>query len=355
MARRLLLAGLAAAAVLWLPSAASAVRPITPPAPEFPQGSAWVNASPFTMKRLRGRRVVLVTFFNGNTANSIRTLPILKRWWDRYALEGLMIIGIYDADYGFDRDPRAVRQAIRRLEIKFPVLIDTDRRLWKGYNNDGWPAHFLIDHRGNIIHDRVGEGGYREFEEEILLALGRFNGYDAPKGYKVPKDSPRLECQDATKPFYLGGSRGKTTVAIRPHELLTLIKTRDGEVGTMGLWRPEAEALRFAGTGRDMKSRLRLIYQGAEALGILAPPPDGSGRLYIQQDSAWLHAGNANTDVQWDDEDRSYVEVESPRLHYLTKNRKWDMHELVLMPLEEGLGVAGFEFSDYCQTEYDHR
>lgn len=356
MSSRAGLALLAAALAAFGPAApAGAARPITPPAPEFPEGLVWVNSAPFSLRTLRGKRVVLLTFMNGASPNFIRTLPVLKRWWDQYSLEGLMIIGVHSPDYGFDRDPLNVRKAVKRLDVKFPVVIDTNQEVWKAYKNDGWPAHYLLDAKGLILHDRVGEGGYQEFEEEILSALDRFSGYRPKKGYKPPKDAPRTGCQEATKAFYLGERRGKKPVPIRPHELLTLVKARDGEVGLQGSWSLELESLQFTGTKRDMKSRLRLIYQGAEALAVMSPPRGGPARVYLQQDNAWLHAGNANTDVQWDDEDHSYVLVDTPRLYYLTKNRKQDMRELDLLPVDQGLGVAGFEFSDYCQTDYDHR
>lgn len=334
---------------------ALAVRPIRPPAPEFPEGNAWVNSVAMTLSRLRGRRVVLVSFMDLSTPNSVRTLPVLKRWWDLYGLEGLMVIGVHTPDYGFERDPLEVRQSVKRFDIKFPVTIDSRRVLWKAYSNEGWPAHYLIDHKGRVIHDRMGEGGYAEFEEEVLLALGRLNGYDAPKGHKVQADPSKANCLLPTKGFYLGTARGKAPRKIDPALDLPVGVSRNGEVSHFGPWSVEAESLRFTGTKSDMRSSARLIYTAAEALAVLGSSGPGPVRVYLQQEGNWLHAGNANVDVKWDDDDRSYLLVDKPRLYYLTKNKKDDIHDLRLLPLDPGLDIYAFDFSDFCQTEYEHR
>ena len=56
-----------------------------------------------------------------------------------------------------------------------------------------------------------------------------------------------------------------------------------------------------------------------------------------------------------DKQKRSYVLVDDPKLYYLAKNARDDMHELFLYPSRTGAGVSAFEFSDACQTKYEHR
>lgn len=347
-------AALAAALGLsWAPPA-RAVRPITPPAPEFPSGAAWINSRPFSMRHLKGRRVVLITFINLYSANSTRTLPWLNKLWDQYSLKGLMIIGIHAPDYEFDRDPVEVRSEAARQAVRFPIFVDSGKKMWEAYRNDGWPAHYLIDHRGLVVHDQLGEGGYSDFEREILLALDR-KGWSAPKDYAIAPDKPRQDCGEATPAFYLGARRGKKPVKIQALAVEAITRSRDGEVAVLGNWNSEMELLRFSGDKRRLETRMRIIYQAAEALAVLARLGKRPGRIYLKQDGAWLHSGNASADVQWDDDDRSFVLVDHPRLYSLTRNRKRVLNELELFPDEEGLGVAGFEFSNYCQTELDKK
>lgn len=330
--------------------AARAVRPIKPHAPEFPGGAAWVNSIPFTVASLRRKRVIIVSFINTNTAHSVRTFPTLNRWWKKYGLEGLMIIGVHTPDFGFDRDPLQVRKAVKRYKLKFPVVIDSRRKIWDAYRNEGWPAHYLLDHKGRIIHDRIGEGGYAEFEEELLMALAKFNGYHPPRGYRIPKDPPLTSCGEATRGFYLGSRRGKKTSKINPRRARAIIKARDGEVGTTGPWRTELDSLRFNGRRNEFTHRATLIYQGAEVMSVMTRSGARPGKMYVKQDNLWLHGGNANKDVKWDDEDRSYIKVDESRMYYVARNRKPGLHEMVFFPMTRGVGISGFEFSDFCQS-----
>lgn len=345
---------LAVLVLLAAAPAAKAVRPITPPAPEFPKNAAWINSLPYELARLRGRRVVVVTFLNFYSLNSVRTLPWLKKLWDTYALNGLMIIGVHSPDFAFDRDPAEIREAVERFGIRFPVVVDSGKEIWNAYKNNGWPAHYLLDHRGMIVHDRVGEGAFNEFEHEILLALDNA-GYRMPKDHKVPEDPARKECGTATPAFYVGSARGSELKQIKPNRVETIVEARDGEIAVLGKWSKEPQAIRFKGESQRLNTRLRIIYHGAEAAAVLTRTGSRPGRVYVKQDDLWLHAGNANSDVQWDDDDRSYVLVDGPKLFYLTRNRARRMYELTLYPDEAGLGFSGFEFSDDCQTEYDHK
>lgn len=333
-----------------------AVMPVRPPAPEFPDHSAWVNSVPFKMERFKGRRVVLVSFINCFSINSIRTFKQLEHWWDRYALEGLMVIGVHNPDYEFDRDPLYVREAVKRFGLKFPVLIDSAGVMWDAYENTGWPAHYLIDHNGGIIHDRVGEGGYAEFEREILAALWDFNGYRPPKKERagwVPKEVQQERCGDVTPSMYLGGRRGVETIKVRPKRLEALLSIRAGEVATLGEWNKESDALRYAGIQRGHRDHIRLIYYGAEVMATLSRFGGKPARFFVKQGNLWLHAGNANKDIKWDFDDRSYVLVDKPRLFFLTKNKKKEkLQELALYPEKTGMGISSFEFSDQCQATW---
>ena len=330
-----------------------AVRPITPPAPEFPPGAAWVNSKAFTMKELRGKRVVMVTFINTLTANSVRTFPYVNRLWKRYNLEGLMVVGVHTPDYDFDRDPIAVHSIIKQHGIKFPVIIDSEKQVWKSYRNEGWPAHFLIDHKGRIIHDRLGEGGFAEFEEELLDALRRFRRYKPERGYAVPPDPPTKECGRKTNSFYLGARRGKKLKQIRPNKYTALVASRDGEVAVLGKWGTETDAVRSREGNQDLKfkTRLRLIYQGSESMAVLTRTPSTPVKLFIKQNDLWLHSGNGHQDVKWDDDDRSYVLIDKPRLYKLVRNKKKGVKELTFYPETDGIGFASFEFSDQCQAQ----
>jgi hypothetical protein len=54
------------------------------PAPPFPRELEWINVAPLRMDKQRGRPV-LVEFWDFCRVNSLRTLPYLKAWHERYA------------------------------------------------------------------------------------------------------------------------------------------------------------------------------------------------------------------------------------------------------------------------------
>lgn len=348
-----LAAGLALS--LWPSLPARAVRPILLPAPEFSKGLTWINSEEFSLERLRGRRVVVACFLSVSSLNSLRALPRLEDWWRRYSQDGLMVIGIHTPDLEFEKDPAAVRAELKRLGATFPVALDNDRGLWKAYQNEGWPALYLIDHQGRIVFDRLGEGGYREFEGEILAALKSFNGYSPDNGARAA-NPPAAECGKTTAPLYIGARRSQPIALRQPRERGGMIvSSRDGEVAYLGSWTLEPEAVRSAKKGRRLSDFLRLIYRGAAAAAILRGSSQGPLRVFLKQDDMWLHSRNAGPDVRWDKSDRSFVAVSEPRFYDLTRNPNDDEHELKFYPEQAGAEVYGFDFPNQCQSPYPYR
>lgn len=341
-------AALAAAALLAGP--ARAVRPLTPPAPPIPEDAAWVNAAPLPMGLLRGKRVVLVSFLNLNNLRSRRAARVLTRWWERYALSGLMVIAVHTPDFEFDRDPLQVRRSVRRAAFPFPLVIDTRSKLWEAYQNEGWPAFYLVDHRGRIVNDKLGEGGYGVFEREVLEALEAFNGYEPAPGARIESDPKRVACGTATPSFYLGTRRGVKTRKLGKDSMRPVVESRDGELALSGDWEEDNEAARYKGSGQAL-DQLYLIWRGAEMGAVLSPGSGKPVRVFVKQDNLWLHAGNAGSDVRWDDSDRSFVLVDEGRLYDVAKELHKDrLHELALFPEGPGAAVHGFEFSDHCEA-----
>jgi len=146
-------------------------QPSTIPAPPFPRGLTWLNVAPLRMDKQKGRPV-LVEFWDFCRVNSLRTLPYLKAWHERYAEDGLRVIGVHTGAFGPSRDEAEVERAVRRLGIEYPVVIDTELEIWDFYGNEGWPGRYLWDTRGALFSMHYGEGAYRETELEIQELLG---------------------------------------------------------------------------------------------------------------------------------------------------------------------------------------
>jgi hypothetical protein len=140
-------------------------------APPFPRGLPWVNVASLRMDQQRGK-AVLVEFWDFCRVNSLRTLPYLKAWHERYADAGLRIIGVHTGGFAPARIDDNVRRAVARLEIPWAVAIDTNLEVWDLYGNEGWPARYLWDPSQALYSMHYGEGAYDETEREIQELLG---------------------------------------------------------------------------------------------------------------------------------------------------------------------------------------
>ena len=136
-------------------------------APPFPRGLTWINSRP---QQIKLGHPMLVEFWDFCRPQSIRTLDYTKAWHARYP--DLKVIGVHAAGFPPSADPDAVRTAVQRLEVPYPVAVDTNFEVWELYGNLGWPARYLFDRRGMLFHYHYGEGSYEETERAIQELLG---------------------------------------------------------------------------------------------------------------------------------------------------------------------------------------
>ena len=115
---------------------------------------------------------MLVEFWDFCRPNSMRTLPYVRAWHERYAEDGLRVIGVHSPGFEPSRDEQAVRDAVARLGIEYPVLIDSELGVWQEYENAGWPARYLFDGHARLFEYHYGEGAYAETELAIQELLG---------------------------------------------------------------------------------------------------------------------------------------------------------------------------------------
>ena len=141
-------------------------------APDFPDDLKWLNSSPLKLSKLKGK-VVLVDFWTYSCINCQRTLPYLKTWWQKYQDKGLVIIGVHTPEFEFEKELKNVKEALKKYDVTWPVVLDNDYLIWNSFANHYWPAKYLIDHQGKIIYTHFGEGNYQETELEIQKEIGR--------------------------------------------------------------------------------------------------------------------------------------------------------------------------------------
>ena len=168
-------------------------------APLFPPELAWVNAAGGQASIIQRGRPMLVEFWDFCRANSMRTLPYMKEWDARYGPAGLRTIGVHCPGFEPSCPEPAVRAAVARLGIAYPVAIDGELEVWQDYGNEGWPSRYLFDGRARLVEYHHGEGGYLETELAIQQLLGVEREPLAPLR---PEDAPgaRLRPQSEDRP-----------------------------------------------------------------------------------------------------------------------------------------------------------
>jgi hypothetical protein len=139
-------------------------------APPFPPRLEWINSRAGRASVIEPGHPMLVEFWDFCRPQSLRTLPYLKAWHARY--RDLKLVGVHAAGFQPSRNPQAVREAVARLEVPYPVAIDARYEVWDLYGNLGWPARYLFDQRGMLLDYHYGEGAYAETERAIQELLG---------------------------------------------------------------------------------------------------------------------------------------------------------------------------------------
>ncbi|WCM53715.1 cytochrome c biogenesis protein DipZ [Pseudomonas sp. WJP1] len=130
----------------------------------------WINSPALTNESLKGK-VVLVDFWTFDCINCKHTLPYVKDWAKKYEKDGLVVIGVHTPEYGFERIIDNVRDKVQEYGITYPVAIDNNYAIWRNFDNQYWPAHYLIDAKGQVRYTHFGEGRYDEQEKMIQQLL----------------------------------------------------------------------------------------------------------------------------------------------------------------------------------------
>jgi len=136
-------------------------------APDLVGIAHYLNTTPEEITQEIEGKVVLYDIWTYSCINCIRTLPYITAWDDKYADQGLLIIGVHSPEFEFEKVPENVKMSIEKHGIDYPVVMDNDMETWKAFENRYWPRKYIADHEGYIRYDHIGEGGYQETEKVI--------------------------------------------------------------------------------------------------------------------------------------------------------------------------------------------
>ena len=290
--------------------------------PSLQGATQWINSSPLTTESLRGK-VVLVDFWTYSCINCLRTLPYIKAWNEKYKDSGLVILGVHTPEFAFEKDESNVRKAVKDLGVTYPVAMDNDYRIWRNFNNQYWPADYLIDAQGNIRFHHFGEGAYEESEQQIRTLLEEAN-HAPPPGTASPIAASGTEAapdsDDVQSPeTYIGYARAQNFASPGgfnqddPQLYRTPAELDLNQWALAGKWKDEDQVA----TSLDEGASISFRFHARDLHLVLGPGADGKPvRFRVTLDG---QAPGANHGVDTDAE--GYGVVTGDRLYQLIRQQ----------------------------------
>jgi thiol-disulfide isomerase/thioredoxin len=289
--------------------------------PELSGAIGWLNSVPLDRKSLRGK-IVLVDFWTYTCINSLRPLPYVKNWAAKYKDAGLVVIGVHTPEFSFEKEPVNVGNALRDLQVTYPVAIDSDYEIWNAFHNEYWPAQYLIDGQGQIRYHHFGEGDYDEMERAIQKLLKQ-NGATNVDTSLVSISADGVEASpssDVESPeSYLGYSRAENfalpeRLAEDSPKIYTLpAKFSLNQWGLEGLWKVNGESAVL----EAVPGKIAFRFHSRDLHLVLSPPKNGQIIRFKVTLEGVAPGENCGSDCSPD----GAGEIREPRLYQLIRQK----------------------------------
>ena len=143
------------------------------PHPELIDIDTWLQSDIASLEELNGK-VVAVQFWTFSCHNSQATLPHMRELYANYRDQGFEIVGIHAPEFGFEADEANVVAAAADLDITWPIALDPTKRTFHSWQEGAtayWPRIYLLDRRGHVRYDHIGEGHYDEIDAAVQALL----------------------------------------------------------------------------------------------------------------------------------------------------------------------------------------
>lgn len=278
----------------------------------------WINSEPInSMEELKGK-VVLIDFWTYSCINCIRTIPHIQAWHEKYADEGLVIIGVHAPEFQFEQIPENVQKAVNNFGITYKVVQDNDFTLWKAYKNKYWPAEYLIDREGNVRYTHFGEGKYEETEKAITDLLGAEIIETEVAATSV--DFKKI----GTKETYIGTAR-RSNYSTDP-------QLDSNEWTLQGSWAEDNEKA----VSKAPNSSIKMKFTANKANLVIG----GTGTATVLIDGQLANETNSGKDVK-----NGELQINGERLYELTDfKNEYSEHEIEVQFKEHSISVFAWTF-----------
>lgn len=309
------------------------------PAPELTGLQDWINSDPQTLKKLQGK-VVLIDFWTYSCINCIRANPYNEGWYQTYKDDGLVVLGLHAPEFAFEKVPANVQKAVKQAGLTYPVALDNRFATWNAYQNQYWPAHYLIDKDGQVRRVHAGEGAYAQTEDAIRALLREQGGTVTDKRYTTGQSSVPVTAGQ-TPETYLGAAKASGFVADKPLTTGTnqaFVGTRADSLSANqwtldGNWDVTADDITSRG---DSLLRFRVSAKETYVVGSATTPQTVSVSINGQPAT---ESGKAGADVR-----NNQVTIDGARLYRLIKQPRFTKGTIVELRVPAGVSLSVFTF-----------
>lgn len=308
------------------------------PAGPLDGATGWINSPPLGANDLAGK-VVVYDFWTYSCVNCVRTLPFLRGWFDRYARDGLVIVGVHSPEFDFEHLRPNVEAATSRLGVNWPVAIDNQKAIWDAFRNSYWPAKYVADRDGRIRYNHIGEGGYTETEDVLRALLGVDSA--SPRAGSPGDSSPPaiVGTGEITPETYLGTLRGTVggsglTTYPEPGPLVT------GQCRLAGRWAAEDQKVTAAAAG----AAIVLAYRAGEVNLVMTPPRGGIVEVQVELDGRPLPPEYRTADTVVLEGGVTAVRVDHDGLYRLVLGPTVEDHTVRLTARQPEVAAFAFTF-----------
>ena len=204
--------------------------------PPFPPHLEWVGPALPPVDRVCARGPLLVHFIDAAHPSSVRTLPYLSAWNERYSSHGLTVLAVNSPRFSFTGDRAKLATTLERLGVAFPVAVDAEYRAWRDYGCKGWPSLFLWARGGALRWFHFGEGEYAATEAAIqdeLVAITPSVELPPLLGSLRPAEAPGAAVVGPSPEVFPGGSISTPWRAAGPEDSLELEYAAGGAWATV--------------------------------------------------------------------------------------------------------------------------
>ncbi len=177
-------------------------------------------------------KYVLVDFWTYSSVRCIQAIPKITELYRKLSHNEFTVIGVHTPEFDFGKIPSNVSNAIKNLQITYPVVLDNEFYLWGYFNNQYWPSRYLFNKEGELIYESIGEEGI----DDLVKVLKEIFNEELPTE-KLLEVSREVNIPD----LYLGKNRGEIGNALvhrnDSHDLFILTeKIEYGIVYLEGFW-----------------------------------------------------------------------------------------------------------------------